>query len=282
MPMTSETSHSEGPRTCPACGEACMPAGDRLGGYALFLCGHCGLRSAVDALDVPVDYDQVYSSDLYAEQTVEAMKIAEQDGRDAALIPTYAPFFRALKPEGGRTRLLDVGCGAGRFCRAAAHRGWKTLGIDVSEVALEHARAIERLEYQAIDLADVPGRCGRFDVVTAFEVVEHQSRVRRFLQLVRSALQPDGRFFCTVPAWEHPDVRSASRPDWIPPVHLLFFTRESLQEALAHNGFDVAGAGYIWMTPQALYPRIKWLAKRVLTRAERPLGIWALARAAGP
>jgi SAM-dependent methyltransferase len=263
---------------CPSCGARCGPTGEELRNHPLFLCERCGLRSALGAFGLAVDYDEVYENDLYSDQTVESMRIAEQEGCDASRIPTYGPFFRVLRPTPGRNRLLDVGCGAGRFCRAAAHRGWRTLGIDLSEVALERARAMEPLEYRRVGLADIPASCGRFDVITAFEVLEHQARVREFLREVRGALNEQGRFLCTVPAWEHPDVRNATRTDWVPPVHLLFFTRSSLKMTLALNGFDVLKTGYIWMVPRNLLSRAKWLGKLLLTSTERPLGIWALAR----
>jgi SAM-dependent methyltransferase len=262
---------------CPVCEGTCAPAGEELAGYALFLCQRCGVRSALDALGLSVDYDQAYSGDLYPDQAIDAMRLAERKGQDASLIPTYAPFFHVLEPTSDRNRLLDVGCGGGRFCRAAAHHGWHTLGIDVSEVALEHARAVEPLEYRRIDLADVLGSFGRFDAVTAFEVVEHQREIRTFLKEIRGVLKKGGRFLCTVPAWEHPDVRHATCREWVPPVHLLFFTRSSLIAAMAVNGFRVLKTGYIWMAPQEFVNRTKWLAKRLLRNTEHPLGIWALA-----
>lgn len=265
---------------CPACGEKCEPTGELLGGYSLFLCRRCGLRSALEALRVPVNYDDAYMTGLYPDQTVEGMRQAEKSGVDASMMQTYAPFFRIMKPVAGRKQLLDVGCGAGRFCRAATRRGWKTVGLDVSEVALEYARALEPLDYRSGVIADIAQAGARFDVITAFEVLEHQPDLRGFLQQIRACLGESGRFLCTVPAWEDPDVRSATRKDWVPPVHLLFFTRRSLRATLTQAGFEVLRTGYIPMAPPGIVPRLKILAKKVLSAPQPPQGIWALARPA--
>lgn len=265
---------------CPACKEKCTPTGERLGGYSLFLCRRCGLRSALEALRAPVNYDDAYMTGLYPDQTVEGMRQAEKSGVDASQMQTYAPFFRIMKPVTGRQQLLDVGCGAGRFCRAAARRRWKTLGLDVSEVALEYARALEPLDYRAGVIADIAKAGARFDVITAFEVLEHQPDLREFLKQIRACLGDSGCFFCTVPAWEDPAVRSATRSDWVPPVHLLFFSRRSLKAALIQTGFEVLRTGYIPMQPSGIVPRLKSLAKTILSVSHPPQGIWALAKPA--
>lgn len=271
-------------RCCPTCGVESKPDGYELGGYRIYVCPRCTLRFAPEAFGVAVNYDEVYEHGTYADQAVDVMRRNEMEGIDASHMDTYVPFFRQLRPLPDRERLLDLGCGGGRFCRAAAKRGWKTFGIDVSEVAIQFAREVELLPYECVDLEDVPRLHGRFDVVTAFEVLEHQSDVRRFLAQVLPALKTQGRFFCTVPAWEHPEVRTAVRLDWVPPVHVLFFTRRALSVALGTSGFKVMETGYIPGPPIQRWSAVKWsmksVARKVLGRAQRPLGIWALAKPA--
>lgn len=278
--MTSRVKLDKLEWICPACGGQCVPSGEQLAGHWLYVCRHCGMRSAFTALSLPVNYNDAYKDGLYPNQTVEEMRRTADGDANGCVIDTYVPFFRLMKPEDGRNKLLDVGCGGGRFCRAAARLGWNTLGIDVSEAALEYARAVEPLDYRSIDVSQIAQTCGRFDVITAFEVVEHQARIRDFLGHVRAALRENGRFLCTVPAWEHPEVRCAIRPDWVPPVHLLFFTRASLRTVLRSNGFVVLKTGYIPMAPTSLMSRAKWLAKRILKANGFPLGTWALAKPA--
>src|SRR5206468_3389055 len=60
-----------------------------------------------------------------------------------------APRERALERIIGANRerigsLLDIGCGNGWFCHAAAKRGIRSVGVDLSEKKIESARAHAR------------------------------------------------------------------------------------------------------------------------------------------
>ena len=66
-------------------------------------------------------------------------------------------------------RLLDVGCGADRFCRMAADRGARVSGIDATPALIEIAR--ERIpdgDFQVGDMEQLPWPSDAFDVVTGF------------------------------------------------------------------------------------------------------------------
>src|SRR5262245_44752761 len=69
---------------------------------------------------------------------------------------------RAITP--GRT--LDIGCGTGTNAVFLAERGFDVLGVDISEVAIEKARARAhgRCRFEVVDfLAAAPA--GQFDFV---------------------------------------------------------------------------------------------------------------------
>jgi SAM-dependent methyltransferase len=61
--------------------------------------------------------------------------------RDDAEAQASAPHLLALMGLKAGERLLDVACGAGRWCRAFAGRGLKVTGVDISAEMLEEARA---------------------------------------------------------------------------------------------------------------------------------------------
>ena len=66
------------------------------------------------------------------------------------------PAMRALLPELTGTRVVDLGCGFGWFCRwARGHGAAEALGIDVSEKMLARARR---------DTADPAIRCEQADL----------------------------------------------------------------------------------------------------------------------
>jgi SAM-dependent methyltransferase len=54
-------------------------------------------------------------------------------------IPVYERILERV-PIHGSTRLLDVGCGAGRFCRIARDRGATVVGLDATSELIEIAK----------------------------------------------------------------------------------------------------------------------------------------------
>jgi SAM-dependent methyltransferase len=83
-------------------------------------------------------------------------------------IPIYRHVLERISV-GSNTNLLDVGCGAGRFCRIAADRGAQVAGIDATEPLLEIAR--ERVldgDFRVGEMEALPWADDSFDVVTGF------------------------------------------------------------------------------------------------------------------
>jgi SAM-dependent methyltransferase len=86
-------------------------------------------------------------------------------------VPLYAAVLDATAVGQG-TRLLDLGCGAGLFARAAADRGARVTGIDVDPAAVAFAAAeVPEGEFAVRPAEDPPA--GPFDVVAAVQLLMH-------------------------------------------------------------------------------------------------------------
>jgi SAM-dependent methyltransferase len=73
---------------------------------------------------------------------------------------------------GAGTSVLDVGCGAGVFARAAADRGARVTGIDTDPAAVSRAaREVPEGEFSVGDAQHPPP--GPFDVVAAVQLLMH-------------------------------------------------------------------------------------------------------------
>ncbi len=107
------------------------------------------------------------------------------------MIRGYAAVVDRLRPLAGK-RVLDLGCGKGRFARALAERGASVVGLDLSAAMLDQATGIGRVRGSARRLPFGPAS---FDAVMAVEVFEHLAR--RSLDLVcgeiHRVLRPGGR-----------------------------------------------------------------------------------------
>ena len=95
--------------------------------------------------------------------------------------------------------ILDVGCGAGQFLAAAKAHGWKTCGIEVSDLAASHAREHHKLDVIQKDLLEAELPDEHFDVVTMWGVLEHLHHPKAALQEVSRILKPGGLFIALLP-----------------------------------------------------------------------------------
>ena len=108
--------------------------------------------------------------------------------------------------ECGRTPLegktaLDVGCGAGLLAEPLARLGARVTGIDASgeviAVAREHARAMGlEIDYLVGDVQELEGR---FDLITAMEVIEHVNDPQAFVHALAKRLAPSGLLIVSTP-----------------------------------------------------------------------------------
>jgi 2-polyprenyl-3-methyl-5-hydroxy-6-metoxy-1,4-benzoquinol methylase len=169
--------------------------------------------------------------------------------------------------------LLDVGCGIG-IVLAAIHEALPQLGLvgcDIFAPAVAEARRrlpdIEIHEIGAVQLSFD----GRFDVVTALDVLEHLNDDRAALLAIRRSIRPGGGLVVAVP--QHRWLWSAA-DDWA--EHRRRYRRSELLSLLVACGFDVVRmTSFVALPLPAL-----WLARMRSRRQEQydPLAELSLPR----
>ena len=259
---------------CPVCSAPARYEALSLAGYPLARCAACELRFAPTAVDIAVDYEAVYDTPEYVAAQVEQFRQG-YDAEGFAQHPTYRAFFERVTPRPGDT-LLDLGCGAGRFLLAAQALGWRVAGSDVSAAALAIARSVLDAPLVEGTAAELVARPERYDAVTAFEVLEHLADPVPFVRAALQLLRPGGHFFATVPNWDCSLVRGTNRPDWVPPVHLNFFTAGALRRLAEMAGMRRVALGFIWSDPPpgGIGPTVRWVRRSLRGPGNIPLGLW--------
>ena len=99
-------------------------------------------------------------------------------------------------------RVLDAGCGAGYGSAELANTADSVTGIDLAPAAIEFARAhyvLPNLAFEQASCASLPYDDGSFDLVVAFEVIEHLENWRDFLCEARRVLAGNGQFIISTP-----------------------------------------------------------------------------------
>lgn len=99
-------------------------------------------------------------------------------------------------------RVLDAGCGAGYGSAELARTARSVTGLDRAREAVDFARAryqLPNLFFEQASCAALPHPDGAFDLVVAFEVIEHLEDWREFLIEARRVLAPAGQFIVSTP-----------------------------------------------------------------------------------
>jgi 2-polyprenyl-3-methyl-5-hydroxy-6-metoxy-1,4-benzoquinol methylase len=149
----------------------------------------------------------------------------------------------ALEP---RSRVIDVGCGAGWFCDALAAAGFSVVGVEVAEEPVRRARArYGDLEFLVVGGEELPFAAGAFDAAWLGEVIEHVQDGLGLLAEVARVVGPGGRLVLSTPdhAWARRLWLGVSRRAFEAHFeprsdHVRFFTRRSLTGLLNAGGFE--------------------------------------------
>jgi SAM-dependent methyltransferase len=189
--------------------------------------------------------------------------------------------FRRLPIQSG-TRLLDLGCGAGRHAFEAARRGARVVALDADSGELAQVAAIAAamagagelaptasISTVASDATAMPFPDGAFDIVIAAEVMEHIGTDQDAMDEVSRVLRPGGVVAVTVPAWLPERICWLLSDDYhnVPGGHVRIFTRPELEIKLRRSGLDVGDHHHA----HALHSPYWWLKCAVGVHDDHPL-----------
>jgi SAM-dependent methyltransferase len=214
-------------RVCSVCGSTQLSDA--------WVCSECGISPAVvagfkafapDLASENAGFREEYFAEL---ATIEAGNFWFRARNELILwaMKTYFPDCRSF---------LEVGCGTG-FVLSGIHAEYPSIGLSGSEIfSAGLAFAAERVPsatFYQMDARNIPFR-DEFDVIGAFDVLEHIDDDEAVIAEVGDALRPGGGLIATVPQhkslWSEQDVHAH---------HVRRYSAPELRRKVEAAGFEV-------------------------------------------
>lgn len=244
------------PDRCPICAAQHIESACVVGTTTIWQCRACGLGWwDASAHDFAGFYEKDYYSGGnaspdrgYADYRALRQGQHATARRRLARIRTFAP---------GAHTLLDVGCGLGYFLEQALEQGWGAAGFEISAYARETMKSAVNAPVHGPPLE---GIAERFDVVTAWDVLEHVANPLDFLRTLGSLVTEGGAIVLTTGDFASLTARVSGRRWHLfnLPEHLFFHTPDSMRILARKAGLHVRRIHH----PGAFYP-VSYLCERV-------------------
>ena len=156
------------------------------------------------------------------------------------LATLLSPFYKLDKPdyiENGK--LLDVGCGNGRYLSTMRSLGWDVQGVELSENGLKVCQQAGLTVHHG-DLLSAEFANDSFDLITVRHVIEHIREPHPFMMELARILKPGGRLMIETP---NSDAlgRAILGANWFAnevPRHLILFAPDNLVRLANEHGLQ--------------------------------------------
>ncbi len=220
-----------------------LPYFDKELDFQIVKCRHCGLVYTNPRL---TEHNATYlrASDDNPE-AIESHGQAKKCVFDGALdeIVKLQNFSEAA----GGKKLLDIGCGSGHFLHAARGRGFEVTGIEPAKVPADYAMHTFSVPVINTDVLDADLPENSFDVITAWDVIEHVSDPKAVLRRCVSWLEPGGIMALRFPSatWQKikgvlfHQLLASKHAAFGPTMHLYFFNEDTFSQMAQQAGLEV-------------------------------------------
>jgi SAM-dependent methyltransferase len=241
------------------------------------------------------------SSRIQSHNTVQRAYYAGDVWRNPRMRPASSNYVHRLADRltrfGGLStseRVLEVGCGMGKFTLPLLERGYALEGIDLSADLLAQLRtylpAGRTVQLHCGDALDPPSEMqGRWDAVIGFFTLHHLVDLRTAFRALGTYLRPGGRLIFLEPNAYNPlfylQITLTPGMRWRAEKGLLRMTRRQLVAALHDTGFHDIQCERFGMLPPAVMnrsfgPRLEDAIGRLAII--RPVAAFQLVRATVP
>lgn len=177
----------------------------------------------------------------------------ESDKKDEPARAAYGIYLKALhKYSTKKGKMLDYGCGAGRFMIAAKTEGWEVFGYDVDCDGTKKLAEKTGAEVWCGDPSVISeANTEKFDLISMHQVLEHIKNPNEALRGIVSMLKTNGYLMISVPNicslssrfktfLERNDIRKHRiGAHYSTDHHLFYYCPNTLKRLLSNHGLEV-------------------------------------------
>jgi 2-polyprenyl-3-methyl-5-hydroxy-6-metoxy-1,4-benzoquinol methylase len=226
-------------------------------------CASCGLVQVVPMLEKR-EVDALYHEDFqHFTPYIDQLRV-------------HHTYFRQKLKEIGRDlagrKLLDIGCAMGVLLLEAKNRGMKVVGVDISAGAVAYCRKQNLQVYEGtISSLRKTLKEESFDIITAFQVIEHERDPLSMMKRIYILLKKNGTVVLATPSYGGWWRKLMGRRwfGFAHPEHLVLFDFSTMKLLLEKAGFRniVIRAdsprpfplSFVFTRGADYFPWIKWL-----------------------
>jgi len=228
---------------CPVCETGCSNFFQK-SCYTIYICLQCE-HGFVHPVPSEMELSSVYGSTYFSNQGTGEFGYTNYDEDKKPMESVFKRYLEALESKTPGRLIFDVGAATGFFLDRAKERGWKTVGSEISQFGYD--TAIERGHDMWLGSLLRRPDGDQFDAITMWDVLEHVDDPRAYLRKVYSMLKPGGYLIINTINRTSLWARLwGSR--WhliVPPEHLNYFSKQSLENLLQQEGFTIISSGTV-------------------------------------
>lgn len=143
-------------------------------------------------------------------------------------------------------RILDIGCGSGKFLYVMKQKNWQVYGAEVNVDAARLGNELEQLNIYPGDLISANYQSEFFDYIRSNHSFEHITNPEPILEEIHRLLKKDGKLLIGVPNIDSFNGRLFKKYWWYlgAPVHPFNYSVATLSAILKKHGFAIEKVNY--------------------------------------
>jgi SAM-dependent methyltransferase len=217
----------------------------RSGEGRILKCEHCGLIIQ-DIGWGKQECKNYYETEYQVTNSLVRNKIQTPLEHFNDRLKTIGPIFEQIRPFlGVRSKVLEIGCGAGSLLSLIKPRVAKCVGVELNSALVNFMRDYLKIESFAGNIDELDFK-ESFDLVISIATLDHLPNPRQTLSAMKNLLSDSGKIYIEVPNCDQALNRFLPGPNnakfneffW-QPAHLFYFNQKTITELFKKVGLKI-------------------------------------------